>query len=120
MAAPIWQFVRRHCAQKQILFLLLSVVVLLAAFNLAAHFVVSIESRSKDIAILRTLGARKRHILGLYLAQGLWQCALAIGTGLLIGRAFLPLASYVLDKSEDVLGVQLLRSISFTTCLTIT
>jgi len=95
--------------QKQILFLLLSVVVLLAAFNLAAHFVVSIESRSKDIAILRTLGARKRHILGLYLAQGLWQCALAIGAGLLIGRAFLPLASCVLDKSEDVLGIQLLR-----------
>ena len=94
--------------QKQILFLLLSVVVLLGAFNLAAHFVVSIESRSKDIAILRTLGARKRHILGLYLAQGLWQCALAIGAGLLIGRAFLPLVSYVLDRSEDVLGVQLL------------
>ena len=94
--------------QKQILFLLLSVVVLLAAFNLAAHFVVSIESRSKDTAILRTLGARKRHILGLYLAQGLWQCALAIGAGLLIGRALLPLVSYVLDKSEDVLGVQLL------------
>ena len=94
--------------QKQILFLLLSVVVLLAAFNLAAHFVVSIESRSKDIAILRTLGARKRHILGLYLAQGLWQCVLAIGAGLLIGRAFLPLASYVLDKSGDVLGIHLL------------
>ena len=77
--------------RNKFLFLLLSVVVLLAAFNLAAHFVVSIESRSKDIAILRTLGARKRHILGLYLSQGLWHCGLAIGAGLLIGRAFLPL-----------------------------
>ena len=95
--------------QKQILFLLLSVVVLLAAFNLAAHFVVSIESRSKDIAILRTLGARKRHILGLYLSQGLWHCGLAIGAGLLIGRVFLPLVSSALEKSEDVWGIQLLR-----------
>ena len=93
--------------QKQILFLLLSVVVLLAAFSLAAHFVVSIESRSKTPQSCARL-ARASDILGLYLAQGLWQCALAIGAGLLIGRALLPLVSYVLDKSEDVLGVQLL------------
>ena len=33
----------------------------------------------------------------------------AIGAGLLIGRAFLPLVSSALEKSEDVWGIQLLR-----------
>jgi len=95
--------------QKQILFLLLLVVVLLAAFNLVAHFVVSIESRSKDIAILRTMGARRQHILCLFLSQGVWHCSLAIGLGLVLGRAFLPLASRLLQKSDEVWGIPLLQ-----------
>ena len=95
--------------QKQILFLLLLVVVLLAVFNLVAHFVVSIESRSKDIAILRTMGARRQHILCLFLSQGVWHCSLAIGLGLVLGRAFLPLASRLLQKSDEVWGISLLQ-----------
>jgi len=83
--------------QKQILFVLLFLVVSIAAFNLGSHFVVSIESRRRDIAILRTLGAERREILALFLTQGMVQCSVATALGLVLGLLILPGFVFLLD-----------------------
>jgi len=93
--------------QKQILFVLLLLVVSIAAFNLGSHFVVSIESRRRDIAILRTLGAERREILVLFLIQGMLHCSLAIGFGLVLGLLLLPGFVALLDVVSSIFEIDL-------------
>ena len=93
--------------QKQILFVLLLLVVSIAAFNLGSHFVVSIESRRRDIAILRTLGAERREILVLFLIQGMLHCSLATGFGLVLGLLLLPGFVALLDVVSSIFEIDL-------------
>jgi lipoprotein-releasing system permease protein len=86
---------------------LLLLVVSIAAFNLGSHFVVSIESRRRDIAILRTLGAERREILMLFLIQGMLHCSLATGFGLVLGLLLLPGFVALLDVVSSVFEIDL-------------
>ncbi len=57
--------------EKKVMFLILSLIIAVAAFNLVSTLVMLVTDKQADIAILRTLGATPRSIMGIFMVQGL-------------------------------------------------
>ena len=74
--------------EKRMMSIILMLIVGVAAFNIVAMLVMVVTDKRTDIAILRTLGASPRSVLGVFLTQGLvigWVgVALGIGLGVLL------------------------------------
>jgi lipoprotein-releasing system permease protein len=103
--------------EKRMMFIILTLIVAVAAFNLVSTLVMTVTDKRGDIAILRTLGASPRSIMGIFVVQG--AAAGVLGTlggaalGLLValnidvivpaieralGIAFLPGSVYVISR----------------------
>ena len=56
--------------EKLLMFIILTLIVAVAAFNLVAMLVMTVTDKRADIAILRTLGASPRSVMGVFMVQG--------------------------------------------------
>jgi lipoprotein-releasing system permease protein len=70
---------------KRILFVILSLVVAVAAFNIVSTMVMVVKDKRRDIAILRTFGSSPRSILSIFIIQGSLIGLLGIVLGVLLG-----------------------------------
>ena len=78
-------FFKAVAMEKKVMFLILSLIVAVAAFNLVSTLVMLVTDKQADIAILRTLGQSPRSIMGTFMVQGTLIGSLGIGLGLLFG-----------------------------------
>jgi lipoprotein-releasing system permease protein len=69
--------------EKRLMFIILTLIVAVAAFNLVSTLVMTVTDKRADIAILRTLGASPRSVMGIFVVQG----ALAGIVGTVVGVA---------------------------------
>jgi lipoprotein-releasing system permease protein len=69
--------------EKRLMFIILTLIVAVAAFNLVSTLVMTVTDKRADIAILRTLGASPRSVMGIFVVQG----ALAGVVGTFVGIA---------------------------------
>src|SRR6185369_7042805 len=53
-----------------LMFIILTLIVAVAAFNLVSMLVMTVTDKRADIAILRTLGATPRSVMGIFIVQG--------------------------------------------------
>lgn len=94
--------------EKRMIFLLLLLIVAVAAFNIVSTLVMVVTDKQSDIAILRTLGASPRSIMGIFMVQG----ALIGIIGTLIGTVGGVSLSLNLDTVvpfiEGLFGIQML------------
>ena len=70
---------------KGMLFLIFSLLVAVAAFNVVSSLVMIVNERRSDVAILRTLGANSSLIVGVFIVLGLLVSLLGVGLGLVLG-----------------------------------
>lgn len=70
---------------KSMLFVILSMIVAIAAFNIVATLVMVVKEKQQDIAILRTFGAAPRNILAVFVVQGTLIGAAGVVSGILLG-----------------------------------
>jgi lipoprotein-releasing system permease protein len=93
---------------KSLMFVILLMIVAVAAFNIVATLVMIVKDKQPDIAILRTLGAGPRNVLGAFAIQGvligLAGTALGAGLGILVARHLESLVRAL----ERALGTQFL------------
>ncbi len=96
--------------EKRMMFIILTLIVGVAAFNLVSTLVMTVTDKQADIAILRTLGASPRSIMGIFMVQG--AASGVIGT--LVGVALGLLVAFNIDTIvpalERLLGVSFLPS----------
>ncbi|MEX1168080.1 MAG: lipoprotein-releasing ABC transporter permease subunit [Hydrogenophaga sp.] len=71
--------------QKRMLFLILVLIVAVAAFNLVSMLMMTVVDKRADIAILRTLGASPRSIMGIFMVQGAMVGVTGTFLGLILG-----------------------------------
>ena len=71
--------------EKRMMFIILTLIVAVAAFNLVSTLVMSVQDKRADIAILRTLGASPRSIMGIFVVQGAMVGVIGTLAGLLLG-----------------------------------
>ena len=119
--------------EKRLMFIILTLIVAVAAFNLVSTLVMTVTDKRADIAILRTLGASPRSIMGIFVVQGaasgvigtlggvLFGLLVAVNIGTLVpalerllGMAFLPGSIYLISRMpsdprlSDVLPIALI------------
>jgi lipoprotein-releasing system permease protein len=71
--------------EKRMMFIILTLIVAVAAFNLVSTLVMTVTDKQADIAILRTLGASPRSVMGIFMVQGALSGIIGTFAGLLIG-----------------------------------
>jgi lipoprotein-releasing system permease protein len=75
-------------AQTNVMFLVLTMIVLVAAFNIVSSLVMLVRTKTADIAILRTMGASRGAILRIFLLDGLAIGGVGTLLGVVLGLAF--------------------------------
>jgi lipoprotein-releasing system permease protein len=94
--------------EKRMMFIILTLIVAVAAFNLVSTLVMTVTDKQSDIAILRTLGASPRSVMGIFMVQGaasgVMGTVAGVGLGLLVS---FNIETWV-PALERALGVQFL------------
>ena len=103
-------FFRSIQITKSILFVILLLVVAVAAFNIVSTLVMVVKDKQSDIAILRTVGARPSSIVWIFVAQGTLIGAvgtlLGVGAGMLVAGNLESIVGFV----EGVFGIKFLAA----------
>jgi len=71
--------------EKRLMFIILTLIVAVAAFNLVSTLVMTVTDKRADIAILRTLGATPRSVMGIFMIQGAASGVIGTLGGTLLG-----------------------------------
>lgn len=101
-------FFRAVQIEKNMMFIILSLIVAVAAFNLVTTLVMAVTDKQADIAILRTLGARPRSIMAIFMVQGAVVGLLGMGLGIAGGVLLALNVDVVVPFIERLLGTQFL------------
>ena len=75
--------------ERVVMFVILSIIILVAVFNILSSLIMLVRAKTRDIAILRTMGATRRALLKVFMTVGVTIGVLGIFAGLLLGTLFL-------------------------------
>jgi len=89
------------------MFVVLCIIILVAAFNIASSLIMLVRAKTRDIAILRTMGASRRSLLKIFMTVGLSIGLIGIVTGALIGAVFLFFRQQVVNFIQLLTGQNL-------------
>jgi len=93
---------------KRMLFVILSLVVAVAAFNIVSTMVMVVKDKRRDIAILRTFGSSPRSILSVFVVQGSLIGMLGIAAGLVLGIVIAVNLQELVHGLESLVGFKFL------------
>ena len=94
--------------EKRMMFIILTLIVAVAAFNLVSTLVMTVTDKRADIAILRTLGASPRSIMGIFVVQGALVGVIGTLAGLLLGLGVAYNIDVLVPALERLLGASFL------------
>jgi lipoprotein-releasing system permease protein len=94
--------------EKRMMFIILTLIVAVAAFNLVSTLVMSVTDKRADIAILRTLGASPGSIMGVFVVQGAMVGVIGTLAGLLLGLGVALNIDVIVPALEQALGAHFL------------
>jgi lipoprotein-releasing system permease protein len=101
-------FFRSIQITKRILFVILSLMVAVAAFNIVSTMVMVVKDKRRDIAILRTFGSSPGSILSVFVVQGSLIGMLGIALGVLIGVLVAVNLQALVHGLESIVGFKFL------------
>jgi lipoprotein-releasing system permease protein len=93
---------------KRILFIMLSAVVAVAAFNIVSTMVMVVKNKRRDIAILRTFGSSPASILSVFVVQGSLIGTLGIALGVILGVLISVNLQQLVHGLESIVGFKFL------------
>jgi len=93
--------------ERVAMFFALSIIVLVAAFNILSSLVMLVRSKTRDIAILRTMGATRKSLLKIFVTTGSVIGALGTAAGLALGFVVLFFRQPIVRAIEIVTGQNL-------------
>ena len=89
------------------MFVVLSLIVLVAVFNILSSLIMLVRAKTRDIAILRTMGASRRGMMKIFVTVGVTIGSLGIVLGLILGAVFLFFRQGVVDAIQFMTGQNL-------------
>ncbi len=94
--------------EKRMMFIILTLIVAVAAFNLVSTLVMTVTDKRADIAILRTLGASPGSVMGIFVVQGAMVGVIGTLAGLLLGLGVAFNIDVIVPALERLLGATFL------------
>lgn len=96
--------------EKRMMFLILGLIVAVAAFNLLSSLVMAVKDKQSDIAILRTLGATPASIARIFVVQGALIGFIGTGVGVALGMLVAYNIDVIVPFIERMLDIEFLPS----------
>jgi lipoprotein-releasing system permease protein len=93
--------------ERVAMFVVLSLIVLVAVFNILSSLIMLVRAKTRDIAILRTMGASRRGMMKVFVTVGVTIGSLGIVFGVILGAIFLFFRQDVVDGIQAVTGQNL-------------
>ena len=93
--------------ERVAMFVVLSLIVLVAVFNILSSLIMLVRAKTRDIAILRTMGASRRGMMKVFMTVGITIGSLGIVLGMVLGAIFLFFRQDVVDAIQKVTGQNL-------------
>ena len=93
--------------ERVAMFVVLSLIVLVAVFNILSSLIMLVRAKTRDIAILRTMGASRRGMMKVFVTVGVTIGSLGIILGIILGAIFLFFRQGVVDAIQAATGQNL-------------
>jgi lipoprotein-releasing system permease protein len=93
--------------ERVAMFVVLCIIILVAAFNIASSLIMLVRAKTRDIAILRTMGATRGAMMRIFMTVGVTIGVLGIVAGLILGAVFLFYRQAVVNFVQFVTGQNL-------------
>jgi len=93
--------------ERVAMFVVLSLIVLVAVFNILSSLIMLVRAKTRDIAILRTMGASRRGMMKVFMTVGVTIGSLGIVLGIILGAIFLFFRQDVVDAIQTITGQNL-------------
>ncbi|MCS6779678.1 MAG: lipoprotein-releasing ABC transporter permease subunit [Geminicoccaceae bacterium] len=107
-----WQQLNRHFfaaleTERNVMFLILTLIILVAAFNIVTGLTMLVRSKGRDIAVLRTVGATRAAIVRIFFLAGASLGVVGTLAGLVLGLAFALNVDTIRQGLEALSGAEL-------------
>ncbi|TNE34014.1 MAG: lipoprotein-releasing ABC transporter permease subunit [Alphaproteobacteria bacterium] len=107
-----WQESRRSFfnaleVEKNVMFLILTLIILVAAFNIISSLIMLVKDKGRDVAILRTMGATRGMIMRVFFIAGASVGVVGTAFGVLLGLSFCANIDRIKSVIESITGVEL-------------
>ncbi len=99
--------------EKAIMFALLTLIVAIASFNIVSGQAMLVNDKRGDIAMLTTMGASRRLLVGVFFLQGFSVAFIGIAAGLVVGVAVAVNADAVAGVVQRILGASIIEGTWF-------
>lgn len=93
--------------ERVVMFVILSIIILNAAFNILSSLIMLVRAKTRDIAILRTMGASRRSLLKIFISVGTLIGTLGVLAGAALGFIFLYFRQNIVNFVERLTGQNL-------------
>jgi lipoprotein-releasing system permease protein len=93
--------------ERVAMFVVLSIIILVAVFNILSSLIMLVRAKTRDIAILRTMGATRRAMMKVFVTVGVTIGTLGIAAGVLLGAIFLFFRQSVVNFVQLITGQNL-------------
>jgi lipoprotein-releasing system permease protein len=93
--------------ERNVMFLILTLIILVAAFNIISGLIMLVKDKSKDIAILRTMGATRGMIMRIFLITGASVGIMGTALGFVLGYLFCANIEAIRQFLQRLLGTDL-------------
>lgn len=97
-------------SQKRIMFVILSIIVAIAAFNIIAAMIMLVKEKHRDIAILRTLGMPRGAVMLLFIVQGAIVGLAGVAAGIVAGLLGAKYCGVVVSTLEQWLNIEFIKA----------
>jgi lipoprotein-releasing system permease protein len=93
--------------ERVAMFVVLSLIVLVAVFNILSSLIMLVRAKTRDIAILRTMGASRRGMMKVFVTVGVTIGSLGIVLGIILGAIFLFFRQDVVNVIQAATGANM-------------
>jgi len=93
--------------ERVAMFVVLSLIVLVAVFNILSSLIMLVRAKTRDIAILRTMGSSRRGMMKVFVTVGVTIGSLGIVFGVILGAIFLFFRQGVVNAIQAITGQNL-------------
>ncbi len=93
--------------EQFVMFWVLSIIILVAVFNILSSLIMLVRAKTRDIAILRTMGASRAALMRVFMSVGTIIGALGVGLGLVLGFLILQFRQEIVMGVSRLTGAQL-------------
>jgi lipoprotein-releasing system permease protein len=107
------QFLNALAVERVAMFTILSLIIMVAAFNIISSLFMLVKDKTKDIAILRTIGASSRQIMFIFICNGMFVGFLGTGLGILLGSGFAYNIETIKRYLEQITGTKIFEAVIY-------